>query len=65
MLHAFARRTAPSRFRRVTALRFKRVVSEIDTDYKVNLRAYEPTRRIRQQRNLARKLGRITYLSPS
>jgi len=65
MLHAFARRNAPSRFRQVTALRFKRVVSEIDTDYKVNLCVYEPTRRIRQQRNLARKLGRITYLLPS
>ena len=65
MLHAFARRTAPSRFRRVTSLRFKQVVTEIDTYYKVNLRAYESTRRIRQQRILARKLGRVTYLSPS
>lgn len=63
-LHAFARRTAPSRFRKVTALRFKLLKAKLTTDSKVNLAVYELTRATRRQRNLARKLGRVAYLSP-
>lgn len=64
MLHAFARRTAPSRFRKAATLRFKRLAGKIDADYKVNSRIYELSRATRRHRNLACKLGRVAYLSP-
>jgi hypothetical protein len=63
MLLAFAKRTAPSRFRQLSSLRFKRVLSQIDTHFKVNLRTYELPRALRRQRKLAQKLNRVAYLS--
>jgi hypothetical protein len=65
MLHAFARRSAPARFRRVTNLRFKQLRGKIDSGYKVNLYLHELSATLRRQRNLASKLTHVTYLSPA
>lgn len=65
MLHAFAKRTAPSRFRQISSRGFKRVSGLIGTHFKINLRTYELPRALRRQRNLAQKLNRVTYLSNS
>jgi hypothetical protein len=65
MLHAFARRSAPARFRRVTNLRFKHPTGKIDTGYKAGLRLHELSPAQRRQRSLAGKLSRVTYLSPA
>lgn len=63
MLHAFAKRVAPSCFRQISSLRFKRVAGQIDMHFKVNLRVYELPRALRRQRNLTQKLNRVAYLS--
>jgi len=63
MLHAFARRTSPARFRRAGNLRFKHAAASVGVGFKVNLRAHELTRTLRRQRSLARKLGRAAYLT--
>ena len=65
MLHAFAKRTAPAQFRRASGLRFKRLAAKIDAHYKVSLRTFELPKALRRQRNLARKLSRVAYLSNS
>lgn len=65
MLHAFARRSAPARFRRVNNLRFKRITSKVTAGYKASLRLHELSPARRRQRSLARKLNRVTYLSPT
>lgn len=65
MLHAFAKRVSPSRFRLAAVTRFKCPQAKISRDSKVNLRAYELTRRRRLQRRAAYTLSRVAYLSPA
>jgi hypothetical protein len=65
MLHAFAKRTSPSRFRRAAVTRFKKVYPKLARDSKVNRRVYELTRRRRLQRTIAHRLSRVAYLSPA
>lgn len=65
MLHAFARRTSPSRFRRASPIRFKRVRVVASRNYKHNVAVYEASRALRRRRLLARKLGKVAYVSPA
>lgn len=65
MLHAFAKRVSPSRFRRAAVTRFQRVHPRIVRDSKINRRTYELTRLRRFQRRVAHTLSRVAYLSPA
>jgi ribosomal protein S4 len=65
MLHAFAKRTSPSRFRRLSTLRFQQIHPRVRRDYKVNLRTHELTGALRRRRLLAHKLSRVAYLTPT
>lgn len=65
MLHAFAKRTSPSRFRRAAVTRFKRIHPKLTRDSKFNRRMYELSRRRRVQRTIAHTLSRVAYLSPN
>lgn len=65
MLHAFARRSAPARFRRAANFRFKQLVGKLDSGYKANLRTHELSATLRRQRILAHKLTRVAYLPPA
>lgn len=65
MLHAFAKRISPSRFRRAAVTRFRRIYPKIVRDSKINHRNYELTRRRRLQRKAAFTLSRVAYLSPA
>jgi len=65
MLHAFAKRTSPSQFRRAAVTRFQRVLPKVVRDSKLNNRTYELTRSRRIQRRIAHTLSRVAYLSPA
>lgn len=65
MLHAFAKKTSPARFRLTNVLRFQRLQPKIRRDSKINCRKYALSRRERVQRGLAHALGRVAYLSPA
>jgi hypothetical protein len=65
MLHAFAKRISPSRFRRAAVTRFQRIHPRVTRDPKINSRSYELTRRRRLQRRVASTLSRVAYLSPA
>ena len=63
-LHAFAKRTSPSRFRSTASTRFQRIRPKTEHDSKVNRRAYELTHSRRLQRKFAHAASRVAYLSP-
>ena len=65
MLHAFAKRIAPSRFRLPAVTRFQRIRPKMSRDSKMNRRVYALTRHRRLQREIARTLSRVAYLSPA
>lgn len=65
MLHAFARRTSPSQFRRASTIRFKKIRVAAFRNYKRNITVYESSRALRQRRLLAQKLGKVAYVSPA
>lgn len=65
MLHAFAKRTCPARFRRVATVRFQAVSARVTDDFKANQVVYEQSRTLNRRRRLSRQLGRVAYLSPT
>jgi hypothetical protein len=65
VLHAFARRTSPSSYRRASTLKFKRVTAEAISDFREKLIVNMLGCRLRRQRLHARKLISNAYLSSS
>lgn len=65
MLHAFAKRTSPARFRRTSTIRFQALRSKVTDDFKANQTVYEQSRTLNRRRRLSRQLGRVAYLSPT
>lgn len=65
MLHAFAKRTCPARFRRVATVRFQALRATVTDDFKANQTVYEQSRTLNRRRRLSRQLGRVAYLSPT
>jgi len=65
MLHAYARRASPSRFRVVAANRFFRIRPSKISERKHKIIERESRRKLRRSITLARKLNRASYLSPA
>lgn len=63
LLQVFAKKTSPSRFRRAAITRFPRPAPRLANDYRQNQRLLRSHRVLRQRRALARKFGRVAYLS--
>jgi hypothetical protein len=63
LLHAFAKKISPSRFRRVSTLRFVRVRPQLAQDFKENLAAFIPTHGVLRRRRTAGQLANNAYLS--
>lgn len=63
LLHAFAKKVSPSRFRRVSSLRFIRAVPDLASDFKENLVAFTPLFGALRRRRTADSLSSGAYLS--
>lgn len=65
MLHAFARRTSPARFRRTSVLRFVNPLRRHIVDFRTGLLSTTASAALQRQRFLASKLGYAAALTAS
>jgi len=65
LLHSFAKKTSPSRFRRVSSLKFQPIYPGLSNDARRDQLVLTLGRALRQRRALSRKLNRTAYLSAS
>jgi ribosomal protein S4 len=63
LLHAFAKKVSPSRFRRASGLRFIRALPDLASDFKENLVAFIPLSGALRRRRTASSLSSGAYLS--
>ena len=63
LLHAFAKKTGPSRFRRSSVLRFKRAVPRIKPDFREHLLKTFTSSNLNRRRSLLLLLSGSSYLS--
>jgi len=63
LLHAFAKKAAPARLRRVAVLRFKRVSPRLSGDFRENLIANNATAGTNRRSAFAQNLAVAAYLS--
>jgi hypothetical protein len=63
LLHSFAKKTSPSRFRRVSTLKFQAIYPGLSSDARRDQLDLMLGRVLRQRRALSRKLNRVAYLS--
>src|ERR1700712_231550 len=62
LLHAFAKKIGPARFRRVSKLRFHWVAPRLTTIFQENLNVLTPLFGANRRRQTASDLSRVTYL---
>jgi hypothetical protein len=63
MLHAFAKRVGPSKFRRAATLKFVRALPRLSGDFRENVSATAVNALLRRQRTLARRLSAVSAFS--
>jgi len=63
LLHAFAKKVSPSRFRRTSKLRFHWATPKLSTDFQENVSALAPLFGSNRRQYLAQKLSTVAYLS--
>lgn len=63
LLHSFAKKTSPSRFRRVSTLKFQAIYPGLSNDARRDQLDLMLGRVLRQRCALSRKLNRVAYLS--